>query len=120
MISEKILLDVDGVEYEGKLAKVDSTSLGYEGHGIPTAFLNCSGDGWGQGAGGYHLGAAGMSAFVMGVLDCLKLDTWEKVAGQQVMLLYKPGASYPVEGIKPAVGGKPFLFKPAMEAVNVA
>ena|SRR5687767_14752714 len=115
-----VTVTVNGEEYEGKLARIERTSLGYEDHGIPTAFLHCAGHGWGQGAGGFHLGGAAMHAWVMGVIDALGCETWENLPGRSVMLLYKKGTGhYPVEGVMSPTGEKTFLFRPAMEAVKL-
>lgn len=40
---------------EIKNARIESTMLGYEDHGILTAFVTVGGDGWGCGFGGYGL-----------------------------------------------------------------
>lgn len=43
------------VEYTAEHAVITSTTLGYEGHGILTFYLNCSGNSFGVGVGGYAL-----------------------------------------------------------------
>lgn len=118
MSSETITVTIDGERYDGKLARIKRTQLGYEGHGIPTAWLHCEGDAWGQGAGGWNLRGEAMSAFVMGVIDALGVNDWEQVAGQQVLLLYGEGSTYPVEGIRRVVGGKPFMFRQVMTEIG--
>jgi hypothetical protein len=118
MVTETITLDIDGEQYEGRLAVIKRTTLGREDHGIPTAFLHCEGESFSQGAGGYSLDGPYMTAFVMGVLDTLGVESWEKLPGKHVMLLYQSNLNFLVVGIKKAVGGQPFLFKQALEAVE--
>ena len=80
---------------EIKNAKITGTTLGREDHGIMTAWLHLEGDGWGVGFGGYGLdsydkdakkriGHAYGMAFIMGVLDVVGVDSWEKLKGQHV------------------------------------
>lgn len=69
--------------------------LGFEDHGIMTAFVHLSGDGWGVGFGGYGLdepvhangdfvgrrGCAYGMEWIRRVLDVLEVETWEKLPG---------------------------------------
>lgn len=80
------------MELEIKNAKIKSTSLGVEDHGIFTAYLNIEGDGWGCGFGGFGLdeysknegkriGHAFGVDFIKGILETLDVLTWEKLPG---------------------------------------
>lgn len=62
-------------------AKIETTHLGYEDHGIPTCFVNCTGPGWGQSLGGYNLLGSWGIRFVMRIIDVLGVENWEAVAG---------------------------------------
>lgn len=76
-------------------AKITSTSLGMEDHGIMTCYLHLEGDGWGCAFGGYALDtwdekrkrrvgvAAGMDA-LMTLMEILEIGRWEDLAGQYV------------------------------------
>lgn len=74
-------------------AKVRSTTLGYEDHGILTAFVDLDYGGSGQGFGGYALDTKpnqgehnraphiACGSWVGGILWALGVDSWEKVVG---------------------------------------
>ena len=76
-------------------AKVNSTSLGYEDHGILTAFVHLDYSGSSQGFGGYSLDSPSIDRevsrnrlphlacghFIMGVLRVTKASDWESVKG---------------------------------------
>lgn len=76
-------------------AKITSTSLGTEDHGIMTCYLYLEGDGWGCAYGGYALDtwdaerkrrvgvAAGLDA-IMVLMDILEISRWEDLAGKYV------------------------------------
>jgi hypothetical protein len=63
-------------------ARITSVELGYAGFNVPSAWLHLDYGGAGQGFGGWCLSGPAMSIFVMGVLDTLKLDEWNKLPGQ--------------------------------------
>ena len=80
-------------------AKIASTMLGTEDHGILTAMVMCEGDGWGCGFGGYDFDApthdedgkfAGRRGTAFGMewirllLDTLMLERWEQLPGTLV------------------------------------
>lgn len=76
-------------------AKITSTSLGYEDHGIFTCSLCLEGDGWGGNYGGYALDsfdrqkgkrvgtAMGFDA-VIELMKTLEVETWESLKGKYV------------------------------------
>lgn len=76
-------------------AKITSTMLGIEDHGILTAFVYLEGDGWGVGFGGYALdewdeaakrrkGGAYGTEFIMRVLKAVGVERWEDLPGKHV------------------------------------
>lgn len=76
-------------------AKIDSTHLGPEDHGIMTAYVYVSGPSWGCGFGGYSLdswdeikgrriGVGFGVDFITSVLRVVGVDRWEKLPGQHV------------------------------------
>lgn len=80
---------------EIKNARIESVSLGFEGHGILTAFVNLNYGGSGQGFGGYGLdcwdGVSGKRIasvaagyFIARVLEVVGVDAWEKLPGMSV------------------------------------
>lgn len=74
-------------------ARIRTTSLGYEDHGIFTAFVMLEGDGWGCGFGGYALdnydkvakqrwAANGFGLeFIRAVMRVAGVESWEKLPG---------------------------------------
>lgn len=64
-------------------AKIRSTSLGIEDHGIPTSYLVCEWEGSGQRFGGFDLRRSNaMLNWVQGIQRVLGVDDWSKVPGQ--------------------------------------
>ncbi|WNT44965.1 hypothetical protein SEA_ABBYDAISY_72 [Arthrobacter phage AbbyDaisy] len=90
--------------YSGRIGTIKRTSFGFEDHGIVTAYLHVEWPGGGIGAGGYtldsprknedgkHVGRFG-SAYgmdhIMRILETVGVDTWEKLPGKQVIVLFE-------------------------------
>lgn len=73
---------------EERLARIESTTLGPEDHGIFTAMVHLDYGGAAQGAGGYDLRHSDAAMkFVAGVLRVCNVDRWEKVPGCTVYAL---------------------------------
>lgn len=81
-------------------AKIAATQLGYDDHGIVTAFLQLQWPGMGGGFGGYVLHSdhphSGLTAFGMqylrSVLDTVGVRTWEELAGKHVRIVQEQGS----------------------------
>lgn len=78
-------------------AVIADTFVGYEDHGIFTAYIQLRGSGWGQSFGGYSLdtydeaekkrvSTALAGDWITSVLNTLKLPNWERVKGQAVRI----------------------------------
>lgn len=88
-------------------AKIAATQLGYDDHGIVTAFLQLQWPGMAGGFGGYALHSdhphSGLTAFGMqylrSVLDTVGVRTWEDLAGKHVRIAQEPGS-----GLSPIIG----------------
>lgn len=61
--------------------EIKSTMLGFEDHGFLTWMVHVTGDGWGQGFGGYMIDGPAMEATVRGLLKTFNVDTWEHLSG---------------------------------------
>ena len=87
---------------ERRVAKIESTNLGYEDHGIFTAYLHVSyGGGLHQGIGGYALdspadrdagekhrkGTAVGHDWIIGVMRACGVECWEQLPGRTVYVL---------------------------------
>lgn len=107
------------------IAKVESTFLGVEDHGIFTAMVHVSYGGSGQGIGGYALDTYVESTkerrgtdygmeWIRRFLNAAGVDSWEKLVGRTFIVL-KDGDEWTgkVVGIKPlpTEKGKQFLFE---------
>lgn len=103
-----ILVEHDGMKYEGQIGTIKSTSLGYEDHGILTASLDVRGEGWGLGGGGFCLdepkergsyssdrrGTAYGLDHIIRLMETVGVDRWEKLPGQQIIVLYEGHAGW--------------------------
>jgi hypothetical protein len=72
------------VDIEIKNAKIESTMLGFEDHGIFTCFLQLDYGGGGQGFGGYTLGGKYGSDFIKAILETVGVNEWEKLPGKHI------------------------------------
>jgi hypothetical protein len=111
-----------------KIAKIESTTLGVEDHGIFTAFLNVTYGGAGQGVGGYCLdrydkeakkrvGTAYGCEFIARLIRACGVDSWEKVKGRTIFVLHENNEHGKVIGIEnlPTEKGNRFIFADLFE-----
>lgn len=99
-----------------RIARIESTFLGTEDHGIFTASVQLDYGGAGQGAGMLDLRAHNAAfRFVAGVCRVVGVDSWEKVAGHQVFALIDEGGM--VRGLEalPFEADAAFLFADTYE-----
>lgn len=119
----KLTVEHNGEKYSAEINKIDSTFLGKEDHGILTAYLQCKGDGTGVGVGGYSLDAPGEDYSRIGhaygidwllrVMSTVGVDSWEKLPGQRVLVLFPKAGHWgqsPV-GIANIDSGEALIFK---------
>lgn len=113
----------DGKFYQ-RVGKVTETFLGIEDHGVFTAFVHVDYGGSRQGIGGHSLAAedpkthklkhkADASVFITGVLRAAGVDSWERLRGRVVYVLFdSPEASATPVGLEPLAmeRGERFLF----------
>jgi hypothetical protein len=111
-------------EYMQRIAKIESTQLGYEDHGILTAYLQVSyGGGLHQGVGGYgfdeyvgergkgkRIGTAYGMEFVARLLRACGVERWEQLPGRTVYVL--TDESQPMGFGGKAVGIEPLPTEP--------
>jgi hypothetical protein len=98
------------MEREIKNARIRSTTLGWEDHGIFTAFVDLEYDGSGQGFGGYALdewrgernatgkrfGTSWGMEFIMRVCEIVGVKRWEELPGKYVRADADSGKVYRV------------------------
>jgi hypothetical protein len=99
-MARTITVEHDGKTYYGQVARITSTYLGTEDHGILTAYLHVEGDGWGIGVGGYGLDAYdeaekrriptayGLDHIVQ-LARTVGAPSWEKLPGLEVLVLFE-------------------------------
>jgi hypothetical protein len=108
----------DGIDSE--IGKVRRTMLGYEAHGILTAYLDIDFGSASQSVGGYSLdsyddvrkqriGHAACGVFVAGILRACGVDAWEKVQGRTILVLRKGNRPVGIDPL-PTEPGERFLF----------
>lgn len=101
-MARQITVEHNGTTYYAKVARIKSTHLGTEDHGILTAYLHCDGDGWGIGVGGYGLDqpvevdgkfshreptAYGFD-HVIQMARTVGAPSWEALPGREVLVLF--------------------------------
>lgn len=68
-----------------KNAKIESTMLGFEAHGIFTYYLNLDyGDASGQAFGGFALGGDYGSETIKKILETVGIEKWEDLRGRHI------------------------------------
>jgi len=94
------------------IAKVERTFLGFEDHGILTAFLHVSygTGGGGQGIGGFDLRVRG-GRFLERLLKACGVDSWEQLKGRTFYALAESYGDV-VRGVEPlpTERGERFIF----------
>lgn len=107
--------------YELKIAKIKSTFLGIEDHGIFSFSLSLDYGGSAQGYGTICLGSEahpdvdGLTfRFINRILTACGVDSWEKLPGRTVYAVREPGWSGMVRGLAPlpTERGEGFVFEP--------
>ena len=95
------------MERQIKNAKIESTSLGYEDHGILTIFLGLDYSGAGQGFGGYALDQYDelekkriptklSGIWIQKILEVVGVDKWEDLKGKYIRVESDMGKVYKI------------------------
>ena len=84
-----------------RIAKVTSTFLGFEDHGIFTFNLMLNYGDSGQGAGSYDLRGDWCAATLQAILRACGVDQWEKIKGRTIIALVDKQGFGLVRGIGP-------------------
>lgn len=120
-------LEHNDTTYMAQLNTITKTTLGYEDHGVFTAYLSCQGDGTGIGVGGYvldqfdpiakeRIGTEFGMSWIMEVMSTVGVDTWESLVGKKVFVLFEGTSpvSYlgkTASGIANIDSGEAMIFK---------
>jgi len=136
-VSERsISVPHNGKTYSGRIAKIESTSLGFQDHGILTAMLHCSWSGGGIGVGGYCLdqpkdkggrdysrtGTAYGLDHIIRIIETVGVDSWEKLTGKDVIVLFDgdSGLGRMSVGIAGLLNDKVLILKEHAESWQLA
>lgn len=128
MSTRTIAVEHNGNTYSGEIASITSTRLGWEDHGILTAYLYLSWQGAGIGVGGFCIdqttgapdydrrGTAYGLDHLMRLMETVGVDAWEKLTGASVVVLFdaKPGTptvGMTASGIAGVHNNKVFILK---------
>ena len=127
MSARTITVDHDGKTYAGEIMRIEKTHLGMEDHGIVTAFIHCKAKGSGIGVGGFGLdkpvrvngkfshreGTGYGLDHLMQFVRTVGVDSWEKLVGQHVIVLYagRAGLGGMSVGIASLTGDRVFILK---------
>lgn len=124
MTGRTITVEHGGKTYAGEIMRIAGTSLGYEDHGILSAFLHCESNGGGIGVGGYALDTAESltsdrrgTAFgldhVIQIMRTVGVSSWEKLVGQDVIILYAGSSGWGGRsvGIASLLGDEVLIFE---------
>ena len=76
-------------ELQREVGRIQSTSLGFEDHGIFTFVLHMDYGGAGQGVGGYYLKETA-GEFIPAILKAVGVNTWEELKGRTIFVLFAP------------------------------
>jgi len=117
-------LEHGGKKYTVILGQIERTNLGYEEHGIFTAWVHVKGDSWGQAFGGYVLdtvkhnggiireGSAYGLDVIIKILETVGVKQWENLIGSEVYLIQNSNDPWgPVLGIAGKTSGEVFIFQ---------
>lgn len=123
------LIGHNGVEYTAHVATIERTHLGTEDHGIVTAYLHLKWGSSGIGVGGMcldapefegdggkflrRIGTAYGLDHLMQLMATVGVDSWEKLPGKRVFVLFPNNESWGsiASGIANIDTGKAFILK---------
>jgi hypothetical protein len=100
---------------EREIAKIERTFLGYEDHGILTAYLHVTYGGAGQGIGGYDLrpgNGAVAARWIDWTLKACGVRSWEDLKGRTIYVLTSERRVVGIEPL-PTEPGERFMFTEA-------
>jgi hypothetical protein len=141
MVSETskrtLTIEHNGQTYYGHIAKIESTMLGLEDHGVVTAYLHLKWDGSGIGVGGYcldtpvkkpdgthsHREGTGYGLdHIMRLTQTVGVSTWENLTGADVIVLFTTESSWGsmAKGIAGLHNGKVMILKEHAEQWEAA
>jgi hypothetical protein len=107
----RLTVEHDGVEYGGQIATIKSTALGFEDHGILTAWLHCEWQGGGIGVGGFCLdqttgkpdyarqGTAYGLDHIIRLIETVGVSKWEDLRGKHVIVLFNGTSAWGAQSV---------------------
>lgn len=118
-MERKTTITIGETDYQAELARVESTHLGFEDHGILSvnvAFEGIGG-GWGQGTGHYFADRPNRMFPWVRALIVLFGVRWEDIQGKECFIL-REDCSGPIVGLASKSDNDYVLFETIREEVN--
>lgn len=113
MATRTMTITHNDTEYTGQTCVIKSTSLGYESHGIFTAYLELSGNHWGVQVGGYNLQTT-TPRFAIDqlkqILSTVGVETWENLKGKPLVAVFEAEPSQRCVGIAHPIEDRVLIF----------
>jgi hypothetical protein len=97
-----------------QIAKVTKTMLGFEDHGIFTAYVTLDYGGAAQSAGGFAFGGEFTDRWLRGVIGAFGVSRWEDIPGRTIYALIEDGLVVGLEPL-PFERGETFVFATARQ-----
>jgi hypothetical protein len=91
MMQRKTTITIAGNEYEAQVGTISKAVLGFEDHGVFTAYLVFEGVGWGQAEPARAWGGPALKLYITKVLATLNVRDWSQVQGKVAFVLRDPG-----------------------------
>lgn len=113
MATRTLTITHNDTDYEGRVATVQSTSLGEEEHGIFTAYLTLGGNHWGVQAGGYNLQSATPKFAIdqlKQILWVLGARRWEDLTGKPAVAVFETNGAERCVGIAHPIEDRILIF----------
>ena len=94
-------IEINGTEYHAEYARITNAFLGYQHHGIFTAYLTFVGEGWTQSEPAQNRTPDQLEEYIIALLNTLAIREWNSIINNQVIVLRKSMLSQIVGIINP-------------------
>lgn len=86
-MERKITITIEGKDYQADLATISKSFIGFEDHGIFTAYLTFRCQSWQQSESARLWSGDQLKRYLETVLKTLGVNGWSEVEGQEVLVL---------------------------------
>lgn len=109
-MERRTTVTIDGKDYEADLATISKSFIGFEDHGIFTAYLSFRASAWEQSEPARIWSADQLKRYLETVLKTLGVNDWSRVQGQEVLVL-RENYFGPILGFAHRSEARYFLFE---------